>query len=488
MMKRVFLALVVAGMLFVSAAAETAPAAPMIPGARPDATGETLDLALCLGEAASKGDEAWILARTLDAARFQHAINAAKAGISLSASGGYSLDYGFDDATLAKKAGATSGLGLRQGAAGSLSLARGTQSASNPFTKVSLSASHSFSPPSVDASPVSSVGLAVVQILWDGYPGGQTGAAVEKSILALRAKELAAAQGRSAAAAKVKLAYVAVLSAQRALAVRRSNQEKQNSLLSQMRAIYDLEQASAVDLASASINARSAELDVKSGEKDLRSARLRLANLMGRPGDTPFSVAEIEEPALPAATLDEAIAAGLAKRADAAQLELARRSAAIDLAVARAQAGASVSLSAGIDAIIDWGSETNSGEAANLGVKLGMPVLDAGSSRNFIEACSAQVEIYDAQARQLARAIAADIRDYYETALIQADRVDLAKSSMELARAQFEVIRTQNQFGTATNQDMLTASVAAATAEAAYATARSAYLTAVIQLETAMGL
>ena len=86
------------------------------------------------------------------------------------------------------------------------------------------------------------------------------------------------------------------------------------------------------------------------------------------------------------------------------------------------------------------------------------------------------------------KTLASDIRDYFEGARLQAERVGLAKDSMDLADAQFELVKAQNKYGTATVQDVLTASVTAATAEVGYGTAKSAYLSVVLQLSTAMGL
>ena len=446
----------------------------------------SLDMDSCVAAALAGGEDFLILEKNLAAARASHAATTAKAGISLAASGGYGLAYGLGDSTYAKKAGASDGLGLGQSATGSLTMSMGTQSSTSPFTRLSLSASHAIPP--AGAAATSSLGLSLAQTLWDGYPGGQTKAAVAKSLLALGSKELSAASSRSAAIAKVKQAYVTMLSAQRTVALRLASLDKQKALRAQMEAIYELKQASSVDLASARINERTAELDLRSAEKDLATARRRLASLMGLGGDADFSVVEVEEPKMPAESVEAALAIAYERRADAAQLENSRKSSQIDLELAKALSSPSVSLSGGFSVSLGWGDAPKSGDAASLSVKLGLPVADAGATKAQTEAAAAQAEIYAAQAAQLRRTIEADLRDAYEAALIQAERASLAKGSMELAESQLEVVRTQHQYGTATNQDLVNASAAAASAEAAWAAARGAWLGAVIQLETAMGL
>ncbi|MBL8965550.1 MAG: TolC family protein [Spirochaetaceae bacterium] len=448
----------------------------------------TLSLPTCISAALSSGDEIAIAERTLAAARAGHAVTAAKQGLSLSATGSYGATLGLGDSSQAKRAGSADGLGLAQSFSGGLSLSQGTQSSTSPFSRLSLTATQGLPPAASSSSAATSVGVSLAQTIWDGYPGGQTRAVVEKSLLALRGKELAASQARSAAVARAKLAYVTMLSAQRVLELRKGSLERQRAMLRQIEAVYALEQASSLDLASASINLRAAELDLRSAEKDLRTARQRLALLIGFPVDQEFAVAEVEDARLPVASVEEAVSTGLAKRTDAAQLELLRESAGIDLALARAQGGASLSLSAGFNAALGWGAAPAVGEAASLGFRVALPLFDAGAAQSQVDAGTALAEIHAIQLRQLRKSIATDIADCYETALIQAERADVAKSSMELAQAQFEVVRTQNEYGTTTNQDLLTASVAAATAAAAHASARSAYLTAVLQLETAMGL
>lgn len=452
-----------------------------------------LDLQTCLSSALSKGEDAAIAARTLDAAQAAHALNLAKGRWSIAANGAYSAGEGFSvsspdspSSSLLGKAGGGSSAGLSHSISGGLVLSTANASSSSPGTKISLSASESLPPASSSSSsPTAVLAFSLSQSVWDGYPGGQTKAVIEKSLISLTTKQLQAELARSTIRANVKKAYVTMLSAQRALALRLSIADKQRGLLAQIEAIYAIRQASSIDLQGAKINALTAELDVETGRHDLALARQRLANLAGLPPDADFSVAETEGGELPAPGLESAVATGLSKRLELAVADLNAKSSGIDLTLARGQAQAGLSLTGGISTATASSADAS---YASLGVKLSLPVLDGGAARAQEAQAGALVASYASQRRQLERSISADIRDAWWMADIQRQKIDLASQSMSLNEAQLALVKAQNSFGTATNQDLLAASVNSANAASAWATAKYNYLLAVLALETAMGL
>jgi outer membrane protein TolC len=456
----------------------------------------TVSMETALKEAASSGDDQRLVTQNLGVALSQRSLDLAKQGLALSASGGYALAAtANDDATSPQQAliskaeaAATGGSSLASNT-GVAQAVQGGLALSTPLTKVNLAASYGLPPPGVStAFPTSSLGVTATQTLWDGYFGGQYRATLAKSDLAVQGKKIAAVQGGSAAVAKAKQAYVAMLAAQRDLDIKKQVLDKQAKLLAQIQAVYKMQQASAIDLKTAQINARSAEIDVTTADKTLRLANERLAVIMGRPADGRFAVEDIVDPALPAASIDEAIKIGLEKRGDLAQFELSAASSRIDAALARAQAQPAVSLTGGLGLAQNWSSPALSAGAISLGAKVTMPILDAGAAAYQAKLSEGQAAVYGLQAAQLRKTLASDIRDFFETAQLLAEKVDLAKQGAELADSQFELMKAQNNFGTATTQDLLTASVTAATAEVGYGSARNAYLLAELSLETAMGL
>lgn len=448
-----------------------------------------LTLSDALGAALSN-DDVKILQRSLDAARATHALNVSRNMPNLSGSAAVLPTYGLNDTTLAKTSGA-SGVGLGQGFQGGLSFVQGQATSATSGTRLGLSLTQNIPPspqPPTVAPATTSVAFSLSQAVWDGYPGGQAKAVVDKSLLTLQGRELTARQARSAALAKVKQAYITALTAQRTLALRLEILGKQNSLLKQIEATFALRQASAIDLETARINAVSAELDVETSRHDWALGSQRLANLIGLPPDSAFSVAEIDYPNLPAADLDGAIAMGLATRVDVAQLDVSANSSVVDTLLAKGAGQPVLTATGGLNAVLSWAATPTNGESASLGLRVAMPILDAGAAKAQSDAAIDTVDTFHTQAAQLRKNISADIRDAWWSATIQLKRVDLAKRSADLADAQLNLFKVQNQYGTATNQDLLTAAVNSANAEAAWLTARSGYLLAVLALETAMGL
>jgi outer membrane protein TolC len=454
-----------------------------------------ISLDQALAEASASGFDFQLAKGSLGLARAQRALDLAKQGITLSGTGAYtfvdafSQDSSNSGATLISKAQAlatggsslSSTTGIAQSASAGLAF-------STPLTKLTLSASQSIPNPSVaNSSATTSVGLSGSQTLWDGYPGGQYRATLEKSSLTLQGKELAAAQSLFTAATKVKQSFLTMLAAQRDLGIKTQVAEKQRKLLAQIETVYAMKQASSIDLKTAQINSKSADIDVATAEKTLRLANQRLAALLGRPLDGRFTVAEVPDPGLPAASVDEAIAIGLQRRNDLAQYELSAQASQIDAKLALAQAQPGLSLTSGVGLSLGWASSPAMDEAVSVGAKLTLPIVDSGSARLQANVSKGQADLYRTQAAQLKAGIAADIRDYYETAQLLKQKADLAKESADLAEAQFALIKTQNQYGTATTQDVLTASVTAAAAEVAYGTAMNNYLLGILSLQTAMG-
>ena len=163
--------------------------------------------------------------------------------------------------------------------------------------------------------------------------------------------------GKLALVYRIKQAYYMMLAAQRNLDLKAQILGKQTTLLKQIQAVYDLKQATLVDLKTAQINARSAQIDVDSAGNDLRAARVALATLMGIPPESSFTVADTDNPTVPVATLDDAIAEGLKRRVELKQLALSITSGEVDLALARGLATPTVSVTGGLALDLLWGSK-----------------------------------------------------------------------------------------------------------------------------------
>ncbi len=434
-----------------------------------------LTLQQCIDSALSRGDDIRILQDTLAAGREQYAQAVSRNSMTLTGSAGYG--YATDVLgdrilqpllptvpTTAAQAGLTLG---------------------GPLTSAGVTASTNI-PPEAGTDAGSLLGVTFSQVLWNGYPGGPAQAAVDKGLLAFQGMQLTADAGQQSLVYRVKEAYYTMLGAQRTLSVKGQILDKQKLFLAQMQAIYDMQQASKADLQTAQINVQSAVIDLKSGEHDVRLARIRLSALIGEPSDLLFSVAEADDPQMPEPTLAQAIADGLGRRTEIKQVDLSRRSNAVDLALAQGQATPSVSVSGGINWLVDWTGIKGAG-IINAGVTVGLPILDAGLVMHLQQEKMLQDNVFAVQESQLRKSIAADIQDAFESVDLARERLELARLTAENMDLLLELTRTQRDFGTMTNQDFLTAAVNAANAQTALAAARSNAQLAVLTLQNAMG-
>ena len=484
-MKRAFLIVVASLFAVLRLPAQAAPApSSQTPGVAPS----VVSLSQSIDEALANGDDYKLLQENLELGRSQHLENVSKNswGLSGSAGAGYNVPGGDSGVLAAKQSSLSSITSSTQGATVGLG-------AASPLTSVSVTASP-WAPPVLPlgttvAGPTGDtygfLGVTLSQVIWNGYPGGPTQATVDKSQLSLQGKALATTSGRLGIILRVKQAYYAALSAQQNLNVTQQIAQKQDALLAQIQAIYKLKQASDVDLRTAQINAQSAHVDVENAQHTLRIAILQLGLIMGRPPEAQFSVAAPDPQPVPASSLSEAISLALAHRVDFQQLELSRKSNQVDLALARGQATPTVSVSGGVSQFEDY--STKSAWLVNAGVKVAMPILDAGAAKNLVDAAQKQDEIFQVQERQLQKSIAATIQNDWETIQILNERVEVARLTAENDDMLVDVYRIQNQNGAASTQDLLTASVNAATAHTAYVQAQSNAQLAVLQLVSDMG-
>ncbi|MGA2974950.1 MAG: TolC family protein [Spirochaetia bacterium] len=447
--------------------------------AGPQNQSTVVTLSQCIDTALASGADAKIIQESLQISRELYSASEAADSFSLTGALGYGASYGLGDPGLQTVKSTASGVtsSITQGPQAGVSLA-------GPLTSMSLLASP-YNPSTGSAAASSALGLLVNQTIWDGYVGGKAKAVVQKSFLSLQVKELSAESARASLAYRIKQAYYTMLGAQRNLSVKQQVLDQQNALLNQIKAVYALQQASAVDLKTAQINARSAEIDVQSARHDLGIARIRLANLLGWPRDKEFSVAEADDPTVPVGSAEEAVSQGLSRRPELKEIELNKQSYAIDLTLLRGQAWPTASVSGGVSWAFDW--QGANAAIASLGLKIGLPIYDAGDLAHQIEADVLQNDVYALQSAQLRETIATDIQEAYEMVQIQMGKLEVARLSVEKFDLQFKLVQTKLEHGTATNQDVLNASVDSANAQSEMSKAQRDAQLAVLQLQSLMG-
>jgi outer membrane protein len=443
----------------------------------------TFTLQQCVEMALTNGDQAAILARNLEITRSQYDQSVSANSPGLKGTVGYGLSGDTGNAALLNAYSAQTGVAtspneIPQTLEAGLAL-------SGPMTSLSLSGAY-YLPLVGNFADTSLVTVNVSQTIWDGYPGGTQKAAVEKSLLSLRAKQLTTDSDKVSFVYDVKQAYLTLLASQRTIVAKKDILAKQESSLAQMETSFKFQHATAVDLQTAQINVKSAEIDLRTEQNTLREARISLANLMGIPNDIDFTVEEIEGPPALAISREEAISKGLNQRHELKTLALSVKSTAIDLALIQGQRAPTVSVGGTTYLMLGPTVQTNA-VAMSATLSVSMPILDAGSAQHKEEENRYQRALYAHEESQTRRSITLEIEKAYDSLKMKIEKLDLAKLQAENAEAYFQVEKTGNQYGTVTNHDVMAASVDAANAQVSYAQARSDVLLAVLTLQDAMG-
>ena len=158
----------------------------------------------------------------------------------------------------------------------------------------------------------------------------------------------------------------------------------------------------------------------------------------------------------------------------------------MDRNLIRGQTMPTVSVNGTLNIIQDWQMQNTAGQGT-LGLKLGMPILDAGAAAHQLEANRVQNETYGIQEDQLRANIATDVEEAYEMVQVSLQRLQLARLTAENSDLKFKLKQTEAQYAAATNQDLMDASVDSANAQSALVLAQRDAQLAILQLRNAMG-
>jgi len=328
---------------------------------------------------------------------------------------------------------------------------------------------------------------SVSQVLYSGYPGGSLQAALEKALFAAQVASLNAQANRNKLILSVKQAFYTLLSAQETMAQLEVALSQRREALRFTSAKANLGQATGLDLKTAQINLRSAELDQIAGQSSLDVARKRLANLMGRPVEQAFTAALEPDPAVQAASLEDAIQLALGNRVEPKVAKATAASAAVDAAVASTALNPSLNLTGSVNGSYDWQSKVSSAVVV-LGLSLGLPVTDAkAAASQGLQAAAAQT-VAQTQAIQLQRSIPVDVSEAWSAWKVSQQRNELALLSQELAEGQKQVVQAQFDNGLKNLSDLQASELALSTAALNLVKAKIAAQLAALQLQSLLGL
>jgi len=456
--------------------------------------GESVDLDQAVQEAVSRGADQAILAANLAASRAVNAQAQARSGLTVTPSLGYNASETWNDPAKALVTTGTSqdpkvssvGTTTADGAIPQNFQAGVT--VATPLTSVAVKGIENYqAAPSGAINHITQGSATVSQVLWNGYPGGSAQAAADKAALALKVTELNTAASRNKLILAVKQAFYTLLSAQESMNQLVQTRDSRKDSLKFAQAKYDLQQATGLDLKSAKINLQSSELDLQAGQSALDVARRRLANLMGRPDDQPFTAAVAPDPSVSASALDEAVGLALKNRVEPQVAQANAQSAQVDATSAFGASFPTVNLSGGLTYSRDWQKNATT-YLGTVGVTVGVPLVDGGAAAGLTAQASAQKVAAQVQYDQLLKSIPVDVAEAWSAWQVNQQRFDVAVASVEVALGQRQVTQAQFDSGLKALSDLQAADIAVSTAQFNRLKAKITTQLSALQLQNLLGL
>jgi outer membrane protein len=230
-----------------------------------------------------------------------------------------------------------------------------------------------------------------------------------------------------------------------------------------------------------------AEADLIAGRNAASLARNAFNNVLGRPIETPFALAE--PPPMPRFEIDDTAMAGFAKqnrselkafRANQKVLELIRNA---------EEGGLSPSLNVSAVHSRDWKATSSGGrESSTFGqIVLSLPAFDSGVTRARVKAARQDEEQNRIRTEQAELGISLEVRQATTTLANAKARLESAQKQVEFATESFRLANVRYEAGEGILLEVTDAQTELTRARTALVTATYDYLRSFAQLQRAMG-
>jgi len=440
-----------------------------------------VSLDVCVEQAMRTGPDVLVSRSNLEAAEATRDQAAAKNAFGLS--GAASASHGESSSALSQSS-ERAVAGIAASTVPTDTLHTGISATAPLSTSFGLSADQIINETSLDQA--TKIALSANSTLWDGYPGGRDLGGLRQADLDLGARRQADGAARLQLAYNVKQAYFTLLGDQNQTALLAQTLAARQGDERRVKALFDVGQASRIDVEQAAVNRRQAELDLAKAKDGVGLARRRLSILVGWDPNKEYSVAPAADPAAPDLDLASAVKQALTRRPDMTQISFELSSSRIGVDLARTLYSPVLALNGNYSWANDWQTKTLATNWS-LGLQLNMPIIDTGTLNAQVRQATSQSAALALQRDQLASTIDLDVRTAWLALRDLKDRVGLAGDTVALAKDQYDLANTQFELGTGTSQALLTASVALSTAEAGLEQAKNNLTLGILALQNAMG-
>ena len=303
--------------------------------------------------------------------------------------------------------------------------------------------------------------------------------------LQLEQARMSLCEVENAIVADVKSAYYALMAAQRAVEIRTQSRDLYQEQYDRTKAFYDEGLRPKVDVTTAEVNLNNEILGLIRAQNLVKTQNAKLANVMGVPRDTPFTLSnEIEDEKMDL-TFEEALTRAYENRPDVKSSKLGVQISEIKLTQSKAAYWPTFTMGASFSKGGDEFRFDNDQTKLFAGVEI--PIFSAFKVHNGVK----QAKINLSSAQNSDRSLANDVYLEVQSAFIRlneaAETIPVASSTVERAEENMDLARGRYNEGIGDIITLKDAEVSYTDAKLNLLTARFDYAVALAELKQAMG-
>lgn len=303
--------------------------------------------------------------------------------------------------------------------------------------------------------------------------------------LQLRSAQLDLCDAENAVVAEVKSAYYALLSAQRAVAIRTQSRDLYQEQYDRTKAFYDQGLRPKVDVTTAEVNLNNETLSLIRAKNLVKTQTASLANIMGVPRDKPLQLDDNIEAERWDLTFEQALARAYENRPDVRASKIALEVGAIRLRQAKAAYWPTFTLGAAFSKSGDEFRLDNDRTRLYAGVEI--PVFSAFKVYNGVKQARINLASSQNSDRSLANNVYLEVQNAFIRLNEAAESIPVAASTAERAKENMDLARGRYNEGIGDIIALKDAEVSYTDAELNLLTARYDYAVALAELKKAMG-
>lgn len=308
---------------------------------------------------------------------------------------------------------------------------------------------------------------------------------IKISKLALEQAELSLANQTNSITRTVKKAYYALLSAQRAVAIRTASRDLYKEQYERTSEYFRLGLRPKVDQTTAEVNLNNEELKLIRARNLVKTASATLANAMGVTVSHTLELKDIGEPEKFDIPFDEAVQIAYANRPDVLSSRAGVKISQIKLNQAKAGFFPTFSFGAGFNKYSEDLSLDS--EEARLTASVNIPIFNAFKTYNNVKQARVSFEKTLNSNRSLVNDVFLEVQKAYISMQESAESIPIAELNVEKAKENLELAQGRYNEGIGDMIELKDAEVAYTDAELSLLTARYDYASAVADLKQAMG-